>query len=48
MKENEFLTIYIDTSFLDQIKLKHNIGSVRFLAVNGDVEKVKKLDFEFS
>ncbi|CAG9795243.1 unnamed protein product [Diatraea saccharalis] len=40
--------IYIGGSSLAKVPLKHNLNSVKFLMLNGDIERVNTLDFQFS
>lgn len=41
------IEISIGPSFLEEIKLKHDIKEIRYLTIQGDVERVDKLDFQF-
>lgn len=47
-QSGHLLDIYVGESFLEQVKLKHNIEDIRFLTLSGDVTKINKLDFQFA
>ncbi|XP_037302993.1 uncharacterized protein LOC119193488 isoform X3 [Manduca sexta] len=43
VRNENYISIYVGPSFLEQVELKHNVNDIRFLAVNGDV-KIKSLN----
>ncbi|XP_030025593.2 uncharacterized protein LOC115444086 isoform X5 [Manduca sexta] len=47
VRNENYISIYVGPSFLEQVELKHNVNDIRFLAVNGDV-KIKKFEYEFA
>lgn len=46
--DNPIIDISVGVSPVVQIELKHNLEDIRFLNLNGDVQKVGKLQFDFS
>ena len=47
IRDNGFMDIIIGQSILTTIQLIPNLQDIRFLTVNGDINKVLGLDFQF-
>lgn len=47
MRENGIMNIGIGQSHLYTLQLQHNVENIRFLTVNGDINRVVGLDFQF-
>lgn len=47
VRDSGMMNISIKGNIIGTIELLHDVESIRFLTVNGDVSKVKGLVFEF-
>nr|XP_021186517.2 uncharacterized protein LOC110373532 isoform X2 [Helicoverpa armigera] len=45
--DSSMMDIYIGDSYLHTVELVHEMANIRFLTVNGDVNRVSGLDFHF-
>lgn len=48
MRSEEIIDVFVGTSHLESVELKHDMNDIRFLIVHGDVERVSRLDFNFA
>ncbi|CAB3238861.1 unnamed protein product [Arctia plantaginis] len=48
VRSEEIVDVFVGTSHLESVELKHDINEIRFLIVHGDVERVSRLDFNFA
>ncbi|KAJ8733204.1 hypothetical protein PYW08_001502 [Mythimna loreyi] len=47
MRENGFMDVGLGQSHLYTMRLQHDIQNIRFLTVNGDINRVSGIDFQF-